>query len=158
MIRSLGQINCLASERMFCRRACSVIGFALYYRIMSPLSRRLVKIEACRSAQGSVEMIDANLLDAAILAQQGDTTALRLCLEPIAPPRRDNPAQFPLPRIATAHDAARAAEAVLYAGSSGDLTPNEAGQIIGLVDSYRRTLETSEPEARVAAIEGGEPI
>ncbi|MEY3877947.1 MAG: hypothetical protein RLZZ191_1630, partial [Pseudomonadota bacterium] len=85
MIRSLGQINCLAIERMFCRRACSVIGFALYYRIMSHLSRRLVKIEACRSAQGSVEMIDANLLDAAILAQQGDTTALRLCLEPIAP-------------------------------------------------------------------------
>ena len=102
---------------------------------MSRLSRRFAKIEACRSAQGSVEMVDANLLDAAILAQQGDTTALRLRREPIAPPRRDNPAQFPLPRMATAHDAARAAEAVLYAGSSGDLTPNEAGQIIGLVDS-----------------------
>ena len=35
---------------------------------MSPLSRRLSKIEARRPAQGPVQMVDANLLDPAVLA------------------------------------------------------------------------------------------
>ena len=34
---------------------------------MSPLSRRLAKIEARRPAQGPVQMVDANLLDPAVL-------------------------------------------------------------------------------------------
>ncbi len=87
------------------------------------------------------------------LALGGDTVALRLCLDRIAPPRKDNPVQFALPRMATAHDAAQAAGAVLEAVAEGELTPTEAVQVMGLVDSYRRTLETSELEARVAALE-----
>lgn len=35
---------------------------------MSPLARRLSKIEARRPAQGPVQMIDANLLDPEVLA------------------------------------------------------------------------------------------
>lgn len=88
------------------------------------------------------------------LALGGDTTALRLCLDRIAPPRKDNPVQFALPRMATARDAAEAAGAVLQAVSSGELTPIEAVQIMGLIDSLRRVLETTELEARVAALEG----
>jgi hypothetical protein len=87
------------------------------------------------------------------LALSGDTTALRLCLERVAPPRKDAPVQFTLPQMKTARDAAEAAAAVLQAVSSGDLTPTEAAQVLALVDSYRRTLETSELEARVAALE-----
>ena len=87
------------------------------------------------------------------LALAGDTTALRLCLERVAPPRKDNPVQFALPQMTTAREAAEAAAAVLQAVSSGDLTPTEAAQVMALVDSYRRTLETSELEARVAALE-----
>ena len=88
------------------------------------------------------------------LALDGDTVALRLCLDRIAPPRKDNPVQFAMPQMASAHDAAEAAAAVLEAVAAGDLTPIEAAQIMGLVDAYRRTLETSELEARVAALEG----
>jgi len=40
----------------------------LYYHIMSPLSRRLAKIEARRPAQGLAQMIDPSLLDPAVLA------------------------------------------------------------------------------------------
>lgn len=88
------------------------------------------------------------------LALAGDTTALRLCLERLAPPRKDSPVQFPLPRMTTAHDAAQAAGAVLQAVSEGDLTPSEGAQVMGLVDSYRRTLEVTELEARLVALEG----
>ena len=37
--------------------------------------------------------------------------------------------------------------------STGELTPTEAAQVMGLVDSYRRTLEVTELEARVVALE-----
>ena len=40
----------------------------LYYHIMSPLSRRLAKIEARRPAQGLAQMVDANRLDPTVLA------------------------------------------------------------------------------------------
>jgi len=70
-----------------------------------------------------------------------------------APPRRDAPVQFDLPRLETARDAAKAAGAVLEAVSDGELTPTEGAHIMALVESYRRTLETTELEARVAALE-----
>jgi len=35
---------------------------------MSPLARRLSKIESRRPAQGAVQLVDANLLDPAVLA------------------------------------------------------------------------------------------
>ena len=88
------------------------------------------------------------------MALTGDSVALRLCLDRIAPPRKDSPVTFPLPRMATAQDAAQAAGAVLAAVADGDLTPTEGAVIMGLVDAFRRTLEVTELEARVAALEG----
>ena len=92
---------------------------------------------------------------AVTMALGGDGAALRLCLERIAPPRRDAPVTFELPPMQSASDAAKAAGAVLEAVAMGDLTPTEGAHIMGLVETYRRTLETSELEARVAALEGG---
>ena len=83
----------------------------------------------------------------------GDTAALRLCLERIAPPRKDAPVIFTLPPMLTAKDASFAAGAVLDAVALGDLTPLEAAQIMALIETYRRTLETCDLEARVAALE-----
>ena len=88
------------------------------------------------------------------MALAGDGVALRLCLDRIAPPRKDSPVQFPMPRMANAHDAAQAAGAVLEAVSVGELTPTEGAMVMGLVDSFRRTLEITELEARLAALEG----
>jgi hypothetical protein len=88
------------------------------------------------------------------LALAGDSTALRLCLERLAPPRKDAPVTFALPPMSTARDAAQAAGALLGAVSEGDLTPSEGAQVMGLIDSFRRTLEVTELEARVAALEG----
>ena len=91
---------------------------------------------------------------AVTMALAGDTTALRLCLERIAPPRRDVPVAFDLPPMTTARDAAKAAGAVLGAVAAGDLTPTEGAHVMALVETYRRTLETTELEARLAALEG----
>jgi hypothetical protein len=56
----------------------------------------------------------------------------------------------------SARDAAQAAAAVLAAVAEGDLTPTEGAHIMALVQTYRRTLETSELEMRVVALEGGQ--
>jgi len=87
------------------------------------------------------------------MALEGDTVALRLCLERIVAPRRDAPVKFALPRMIGARDAAQAAAAVLEAVATGELTPMEGAHLMGLVECYRRTVETAELEARVAALE-----
>lgn len=93
---------------------------------------------------------------AVTMALGGDATALRLCLERIAPPRKDAPATFALPPMKSAADAAHAAGAVLDAVAGGELTPSEGAHVMALVETFRRALETSELERRVAALEGGE--
>lgn len=102
---------------------------------------------------GEAEAITRQAVEQALA---GDTTALRLCLERIAPPRKDAPVQFDLPRMGSAADAAKAAGAVLDAVACGDLTPIEGAQIMGLIETYRRTLETSDIEARLVALEAGQ--
>jgi len=51
-------------------------------------------------------------------------------------------------------DASEAAGSVLSAVSDGELTPIEATRVMGLIDSYRRTLELTEIEHRLKALEG----
>jgi hypothetical protein len=86
-------------------------------------------------------------------ALEGDTAALRLLLERLGPPAKDAPVTFALPPMQSAKDAAEAAGAVLEAVAGGELTPSEGQAIMGLVESFRRTLETSELAARVTALE-----
>ncbi len=57
------------------------------------------------------------------MALAGDTTALRLCLERLAPPRKDAPVTFELPPMTSTSDAVQAAGAILGAVAEGDLTP-----------------------------------
>jgi hypothetical protein len=112
-----------------------------------------------KATQAALALLDgeaeALTRQAVTLALGGDTTALRLCLERIAPPRRDAPVTFDLPPMETARDAAMAAGAVLGAVAEGELTPGEGASLMALVEGFRRTLETTELEARVAALEGG---
>ena len=111
-----------------------------------------------KATQAALALLDgeaeALTRQAVTLALGGDTTALRLCLERIAPPRRDAPVTFDLPPMETARDAAKAAGAVLGAVAEGELTPGEGASLMALVEGFRRTLETTELEARLAALEG----
>ena len=50
-------------------------------------------------------------------------------------------------------DASQAAGSVLTAVSEECLTPIEATRVMGLIDSYRRTLELTEIEQRLQALE-----
>ena len=87
------------------------------------------------------------------MALSGDTTALRLCLDRIAPPRKDRPVPFTLPPLTSAKDAVTASAALLTAVASGDLTPMEAGELSKLVANYVEALKTCDIEERLALVE-----
>ena len=100
--------------------------------------------------EGQQEALTQAVIDKAL---EGDVTALRLCLDRIAPARKDAPVSFALPEIETAEDAAKAARAILKAIAQGDVTPLEAATVMAVVEQFRRTLETTEIERRIAALE-----
>ena len=60
---------------------------------------------------------------------------------------------FRLSKMKSALDASEAAGSVLTAFSTGELTPIEATRVMGLIDSYRRTLELTDIEERLRALE-----
>ena len=100
--------------------------------------------------QGQAEALTQTAVTKAL---EGDSVALRLCMERIAPAPKDQPVSFILPKMQSALDASKAAESVLTAVSEGELTPIEATRVMALIDSYRRTLELTDIEERLQALE-----
>jgi hypothetical protein len=87
------------------------------------------------------------------LALEGDTTALRLCLERIAPPRREAPVTVEIPTIETAGDLPKAIAVLLQAAGRGDLTPGEAGRLAALVGEAGKAIEAHDIELRLRRLE-----
>ena len=100
--------------------------------------------------QGQAEALTQTAVAKAL---EGDSIALRLCMGRIAPAPKDQPVSFNLPKMKNALDASETAGSVLTAVSEGKLTPIEATRVMGLIDSYRRTLELTEIEERLQALE-----
>ena len=96
---------------------------------------------------------DALTRTAIDLAKQGDTTALRLCIERILPARKDRPISFPIPRIETVADSVKAAATIVSAVADGELTPMEAAELSKVVDGFTRAVETVDLAARLTQLE-----
>jgi hypothetical protein len=114
-------------------------------------SRHRATMAATALLDGQAEGLTRKAVE---LALAGDVAALRMCLDRVAPVRKDAPVTFALPAMTCARDAAQVAGAVLGAVSEGDLTPAEGAHVMALVETYRRTFETTELEARLVALEG----
>ena len=91
------------------------------------------------------------------LANEGDITALRLCLDRLLPPRKDRPVAFDLPKLTSPADAVMAQTAIVEAVSSGDLTPGEAAELSKIVGGYTRAIKTADLAARIERLEAGLP-
>jgi hypothetical protein len=100
--------------------------------------------------EGEAEAITRKAIE---MAKGGDPVAIRLCLERIAPPRRDRPVPFTLPALDTAADAKTAAAAIVRAVANGDLTPSEAAELSKLLDNFTRVLEATDFQVRLEALE-----
>jgi hypothetical protein len=86
-------------------------------------------------------------------AKGGDMPAARLVMDRVLPLRKGAPVQFALPKVASPADVTVALGAVLTAVSQGELSPEEASLIAGLVEAQRRAHELVELEGRVSALE-----
>jgi hypothetical protein len=87
------------------------------------------------------------------MALDGDTTALRLVMDRIMPPRKDRPVVFALPKLVTPADAVKASAALVEAVACGDLTPSEADDLSRLVDRFVRAVETTDILERLESLE-----
>jgi hypothetical protein len=86
-------------------------------------------------------------------AIEGDSTAIRLCLDRIAPPRKERALTFALPPMLKADDAATAMAAITAAVAAGELTLGEAESAAKLVDAFARAIEIGEFGQRLKALE-----
>jgi phage terminase small subunit len=66
---------------------------------------------------------------------------------------RGKPINFDLPHIDDTEDALDAMAHVIDGVAKGKLTPDEGKAVSGLIETYRRTMETAELEKRIAALE-----
>lgn len=96
---------------------------------------------------------DALTRKAIEMAKEGDGPALRMCLDRLAPPRKDAPVTFDLPPIESVADAVEASSALLVAVAGGEVTPDEAARIMSLLTSHKVLVETCEFERRLEALE-----
>jgi hypothetical protein len=115
-----------------------------------PGARNKATLMAEALLQGEAEALTRLAIGRAIA---GDMTALRMCLDRVAPPSKHRTIVFELPPLASAVDAASALAAITAAVAAGELTPSEAGELFKLVDGFARMLEARNLEQRVANLE-----
>jgi hypothetical protein len=115
-------------------------------------SRNRVTLAMDELLDGEADALTRKAID---MAKAGDTVAMRLCLDRLAPPRKDRPITFALPKLETAADAKEAVAALIAAVAAGEMTPSEAGDVCRLIDGFAGILKVTDIEARLEALEQG---
>ena len=115
-----------------------------------PGARHKATVAAEAMLDGEVEALTRKAIE---LALAGDTTALRLCLDRILPPRRERPTSFGLPRLQSAADTAAAMAAITAAVAAGEIMLGEATELARLVGAYLKAIEAHEFDQRLRALE-----
>lgn len=88
------------------------------------------------------------------MAKDGDTIALRLCLDTmIYPARKDRPMKFALLPINSPRDAADIMVTVAKAVAAGDVTTNEASEFAKVIETYVKAFYVAELAEWVARVE-----
>ena len=100
--------------------------------------------------EGEAERLGRKAIE---MALAGDTIALRLCLERIAPVHRSRAVEVDLPTIASAADMPPALSVVIAAMASGEISPDEAAAVAGVIEVSRKAIETVDLEQRIRSLE-----
>jgi hypothetical protein len=64
-----------------------------------------------------------------VSALQGDSTAMRLCMERLLPPLKNSPVQLPLPAVRNAVGVGKAMEQLVASVAQGQITPDDAEKL-----------------------------
>lgn len=85
-----------------------------------------------------------DLIDVVVMmAKAGDGAALKICMDRLVAPIREEPIHVTVPKITGPDDCIKAQAAVLNAVAAGEMLPGEGTVLSGLIDAQRRAYETS---------------
>jgi hypothetical protein len=87
------------------------------------------------------------------LALNGNVRCLHDCLERLAPRRNGRAVDFRLPVIKQTHDIVAAMAAITTAVNSGNLTAEEAGHLVRLLEVHVKAIETYDLAIRLDRLE-----
>ena len=87
------------------------------------------------------------------MALDGDSTAMRLCIERLVPPRKDSPVNLDLPKMEGVEDTVKAMSVISSGVAEREITPSEGQILSGMVENYRKAIETTELEQRISELE-----
>ena len=114
-------------------------------------SRNAVTLLAESLLDGEAEAIIRKLVQEAL---DGNPSAMRLALERMLPPKRHRTTSIEFEgEINTPADAARASAAVLSACAKGEIAAEEATQIMSVIGTHVKLVESADLAARIAALE-----
>jgi hypothetical protein len=113
-------------------------------------ARHHVTLLAEQLMADDVEAVVAKIVKA---AKAGNMAAAKLILDRVVPPRKGRPLAIPLPDVKSPRGLTDALAAVVAAMANGTISTDEASAICSVLESHRRSLETTELEARLLSIE-----
>jgi hypothetical protein len=87
------------------------------------------------------------------LALKGNVRCLHDCLERLAPRRNGRPVDFQIPAIKQTQDIVAAMAAVTTAVNSGDLTAEEAGHLVHVLEVHVKAIEAYDLAIRLERLE-----
>jgi F0F1-type ATP synthase gamma subunit len=87
------------------------------------------------------------------LAERGDMTALRVCMDRLVPVIKHQPIAVELPPIEKPADSVDAAASIAAAVAAGELTATEAAELAKVIDVYVRALDSKGFDERLSKLE-----
>ena len=87
------------------------------------------------------------------MAKAGCPTALRLCLDRLLPPRREERVEVDLPEVTDATSGVEALQKLIKATTEGQVTPGEALAVANLLAQHLRAVELVALEERLDRVE-----
>lgn len=115
-------------------------------------SRHRVTLAVEALLEGEAEAVTRKIIEKAL---EGDTTAQRLVLERICPPKKDAALNFNMPPLDGAQALVDASRAVLEGVAAGQLSPAEGKAVADLIEAHARVVELNDFEARLQRLEKG---
>ena len=86
-------------------------------------------------------------------ALEGDSVALRLCMDRIMPTPKDKRVKVQLPSISSPRDLLKAASDVMISVQYGELTPLEGEKVISLLERCQKLFVSVDLVERIEALE-----